>query len=263
MDHLGLVKTVDRFRESIIERVADTAHCGFDAGLRQALGVLNADVLGGFNRSSQHQGIGGCNDGSPTRFRSVHSKEARFARASAAWQRENRFRFWQAIALGHSSEEAALDAGTSTPLGPRWFRSAGGMPPTHLAPWAKPPSGRYLSFGSARILRLSLPRESASGPLLVTRSAAEHNLAGGQAQCRDAQRQSGLPASAAQWHADRESRRPPGKLAVNPALREYVEERLAGKVTNPNGASFGGPKVGMEKTTEPEVVGSLEPRADR
>lgn len=85
-----------------------------------------------------------------------------------AWQRENRFRFWQAIALGHSSEEAALDAGTSTPLGPRWFRSAGGMPPTHLAPWAKPPSGRYLSFGSARILRLSLPRESASGPLLVS-----------------------------------------------------------------------------------------------
>ncbi|MER9223911.1 IS3 family transposase, partial [Mesorhizobium sp. M0644] len=27
---------------------------------------------GGFNRPSQHQGIGGCNDGSPTRFRSVH-----------------------------------------------------------------------------------------------------------------------------------------------------------------------------------------------
>lgn len=43
MHHLGLVKTVDRFRESIIERVADTAHCGFDAGRRQALGVLNAE----------------------------------------------------------------------------------------------------------------------------------------------------------------------------------------------------------------------------
>ncbi|RWP57655.1 MAG: IS3 family transposase [Mesorhizobium sp.] len=38
---------------------------------------------GGFNRSLQHQEIGGCNDGSPTRFRSVHSKEARFARTSA------------------------------------------------------------------------------------------------------------------------------------------------------------------------------------
>lgn len=43
MDHLGLVKTVHRFGESIIERVADTAHRGFDAGLRQALGVSNAD----------------------------------------------------------------------------------------------------------------------------------------------------------------------------------------------------------------------------
>jgi putative transposase len=38
---------------------------------------------GGFNRSSQHQEIGGCNDGSPTRFGSVHSEEARFARTSA------------------------------------------------------------------------------------------------------------------------------------------------------------------------------------
>ena len=33
---------------------------------------------------------------------------------------------------------------------------------------------------------------------------------------------------AAQWHADRAARRPQsGKLTVNLALREYVEERLA------------------------------------
>lgn len=58
---------------------------------------------------------------------------------------------------------------------------------------------------------------------------------------------------------------PAGLLASWRSIRlcVNVEERLAGKVTNPNGASFEGPKVGMEKTTEPEVVGSLEPRADR
>ena len=36
-----------------------------------------------------------------------------------AWRRENLVQFWQAIASGRSSEEAATEAGASTPLGPR------------------------------------------------------------------------------------------------------------------------------------------------
>lgn len=55
-------------------------------------------------------------------------------------------------------------------------------------------------------------------------------------------------AIAAQWHADRAARRPrPGKLAGNPALRAYVERRLAGQVTNVDGAGFAGPKVIWKK----------------
>ena len=55
-------------------------------------------------------------------------------------------------------------------------------------------------------------------------------------------------ASAAQWHADRAARRPrPSKLAANAALRDYVEEHLAGKVTNRRGVSFDGPKVVWKK----------------
>jgi hypothetical protein len=61
-------------------------------------------------------------------------------------QRENRRRFWAAIAAGVSSEEAASGAGVSHPVGYRWFREAGGMPPKILAPSSKPPSARYLSF---------------------------------------------------------------------------------------------------------------------
>src|SRR4051812_33594363 len=61
-------------------------------------------------------------------------------------QRENRRRFWAAIAAGRSSEAAAIEAGVSPAVGARWFREAGGMPPTTLAPSAKPPSGRYLVF---------------------------------------------------------------------------------------------------------------------
>src|SRR6266702_7408517 len=57
-------------------------------------------------------------------------------------RREDRQRFWRAIAAGRSSEEAAAAAGVSQAVGSRWFRDGGGMPPISLAPL----SGRYLSF---------------------------------------------------------------------------------------------------------------------
>ena len=57
-------------------------------------------------------------------------------------RREDRQRFWRAIAAGWSSEEAAATAGVSQAVGSRWFRDGGGMPPISLAPL----SGRYLSF---------------------------------------------------------------------------------------------------------------------
>ena len=51
-------------------------------------------------------------------------------------------------------------------------------------------------------------------------------------------------ATTAQWHADRSARRPkPAKLAVNPALRQYVQDRLAGTVVTPDGAAVHGPAV--------------------
>src|SRR5258708_37391801 len=45
MDDLGLVEAVDGFGESIVVRVADATHRRLDAGLRQAFGVSNGDVL--------------------------------------------------------------------------------------------------------------------------------------------------------------------------------------------------------------------------
>jgi IS30 family transposase len=51
-------------------------------------------------------------------------------------------------------------------------------------------------------------------------------------------------ATTAQWHAERSARRPKqAKLALNAALRSYVEERLAGVVVAPNGAPVPGPAV--------------------
>lgn len=78
-----------------------------------------------------------------------------------AWQREHYCRFWQAIARGRTSEQAAAEAGISAPLGPRWFRSSGGMPPTHLAPSAPAPTGRCLSFGEREEIAIELASNSA------------------------------------------------------------------------------------------------------
>ena len=55
-------------------------------------------------------------------------------------RREDRIRFWEAIARGASSEDAAREAGVSPPVGSRWFRQAGGMSPISLVPL----SGRYV-----------------------------------------------------------------------------------------------------------------------
>ena len=59
-----------------------------------------------------------------------------------AGRREHRVRFWEAIARGASSVDAAREAGVSEVVGVRWFRDGGGMPSVTMAPL----SGRYLSF---------------------------------------------------------------------------------------------------------------------
>src|ERR1700744_1041142 len=60
---------------------------------------------------------------------------------TVAW-REDRVRFWAAIARGVKTEDAAVEAGGSSPVASRWFRHAGGVNPC-LSPTV---SGRYLSF---------------------------------------------------------------------------------------------------------------------
>lgn len=60
---------------------------------------------------------------------------------TVAW-REDRVRFWAAIARGATTDDAVVEAGVSSPVGYRWFRHAGGVNPC-LPPTV---SGRYLSF---------------------------------------------------------------------------------------------------------------------
>src|SRR4029453_15364120 len=68
--------------------------------------------------------------------------------------RDERRRFWAAIAAGMASEVAAIGAGVPQAVGTRWFRKAGGMPPAVFARSAKPLSGRYLSFAEREEIAL-------------------------------------------------------------------------------------------------------------
>jgi hypothetical protein len=69
-------------------------------------------------------------------------------------RREDRRRFWTLIAAGQSSWDAAIGVGVSEAVGSRWFREAGGMPPSTLGRPSEPPSGRYLSFAEREEIAL-------------------------------------------------------------------------------------------------------------
>src|SRR4051794_18062542 len=158
-----------------------------------------------------------------------------------AGRREHRVRFWEAIARGASTVDASAEAGVLWSVGVRWLRKAGGMPPLTLAPV----SGRYLSFEEREEIAVLLAgncgvreiaRQLGRAPSTISRELQ-----------RNAAVRTGRPqyrASTAQTHADRRARRPkPAKLAVNPELRRYVQDRLAGAVRRPEG-SVAGPQVG-------------------
>src|SRR5215213_997843 len=160
-------------------------------------------------------------------------------------QRENRRRFWAAIAAGLSSEDAAIGAGVSQPVGSRWFREAGGMPPKILGPSSKPLSERYLSLAERE--EIALLRAQGRGVREIARRLGrDASTISRELRRNAATRGGGLEyrATTAQWHAERAARRPkPAKLAVNATLRKYVQDRLAGEVAGPGGARVRGPVV--------------------
>ena len=159
--------------------------------------------------------------------------------------REERRRFWAAIAVGMTSEDAALKAGVSQPVGTRWFRKAGGMPPAMFGLSAKPLSGRYLSLAEREEIAL-LRVQDRSMHEIARRLGRAASTISRELRRNAATRSGGLAyrATTAQWHSERSARRPKRtKLALNPALRIYVEERLAGLVIASSGASIRGPAV--------------------
>ncbi|WP_284280916.1 helix-turn-helix domain-containing protein, partial [Bradyrhizobium liaoningense] len=164
---------------------------------------------------------------------------------SSAAGRDEQNRFWKAIASGQSSEDAALAAGLSQPVGSRLFRKAGGTPPAMFRSSAKALSGRYLSLAEREEIAL-LRVQDHSIREIGRRLGRDASTVSRELRRNAATRGGGLEyrATTAQWHADRSARWPKStKLALNATLRTYVEERLAGGVVAPSGAHVPGPAV--------------------
>src|SRR5580698_2325024 len=136
-------------------------------------------------------------------------------RPSVAW-REDRVRFWAAIARGLKSDDAGAEAGVSSPVAYRWFRHAGGVNPC-LPPTV---SGRYLSFAEREDIAIwrgqkvgvrEIARRLGRNPSTISREVRRN------ASTRTWRLE--YKASTAQWHAERRARRPKeAKLVINERL---------------------------------------------
>jgi IS30 family transposase len=232
------------FVERAIAQAVALRHRGGKPLQNKAIHHSDAGSQGGFRWSSQHLECGGVGwDDHPVGRR--HGREdqlcgRRGGRRSISGRSSRRS--GSASPRGLSCEDAALACGVSQPVGTRWFRDAGGMPPISLVPC----SGRYLSFAEREEIALlraqrlgvrEIARRLGRSPSTISRELRRNAATrGGKLEYR---------ATVAQWKADRAARRPKtAKLAENDRLRQYVQDRLAGTIKHPDGTQVPGPDVG-------------------
>lgn len=146
--------------------------------------------------------------------------------------------------------------GVAQAVGARWFHNAGGMPPFDLK---FQPSGRYLSFAERE--EITLLKAEAQGVREIARAIGRDPEIVSRELLRNAATRGEkleYRASVAQWKADMAARRPkPAKLVTNPRLHAYVQERLSGQVSRPDGTLIEGPQA-------PRFTGRNKPhRKDR
>ena len=173
-------------------------------------------------------------------MKQLTGREAMRSPGAPALRREVERQFWVQIATGITSERAAEAVGVSQAVGSRWFRHRGGMPLF----MSKPVSGRYLSFAereeigllraqdvSVREIARRIGRSPSTVSRELTRNAATRS---GKVEYR---------ASVAQWKSELVARRPkPAKLVTNQRLRDYVQDRLEGKIRDAQGREVAGPR---------------------
>ncbi|TPG50540.1 helix-turn-helix domain-containing protein [Rhodanobacter glycinis] len=139
----------------------------------------------------------------------------------------------QAFRRRMQSEAAASACGVSQPLGPRWFREAGGIPPINLVPH----SGRYLSFAERE--EIALLKAQRCGVREIARQLGRSPSTISRQLRRNAATRSGslqYRAAVAQWKVERVTKRSKlAKPAENERLPVYVQDRLAGVAMDAEG----------------------------
>ena len=129
-------------------------------------------------------------------------------------------RFWRLIAEGLTSERAAIAVGVSARTGALWFRDGGGMTPVELAE----PSGRYLSLAERE--ELALARAAGHGVRQIARQLGRDASVISRELARNSGSRGYRPV-AAQGKAEARARRPkPSRLALDPRLRAWVQDKL-------------------------------------
>ena len=115
------------------------------------------------------------------------------------------------------------------------------MRPISLAP----PSGRYLTLNERE--EIAILKAKGCGVRQIAREVGRPPSTISRELRRNAATRTGTSeyrAVTAQWHAERRARRPKvAKLAENDELRDYVQDRLVGKIAKPNGELVFGPEI--------------------
>jgi IS30 family transposase len=133
--------------------------------------------------------------------------------------------FWRSIGAGLSVEGAAAAAGVSVTAARRWFRKAGGMSPVDL----REPGSRALSL--AERIEIEVLHRQKVGVREIGRRIGRPACTVSRELRRNAQRSrpDRYRATSAQSQAEERARRPKtSKLAEDPRLRAYVQDKLSG-----------------------------------
>jgi hypothetical protein len=239
VDELGLEQADGGFHQRVVQGVTDRPDRPGDPGLEQASvnarDVYWADSSGPRNTSSVEVRVG-----RPAGWmKALTGRSAMKSPGAPSLRRDVERAFWREIATGLTSEEAAIAVGASQAACARWFRERGGMPSLSL----RPLSGRYLTFQEREEIALrrvqgaeirEIARELRRNPSTISQELRRNAATrGGKLDYRP---------SVAQWKAELLAQRPKtAKLVVNDGLRDYVQERLAGRVRDQHGAEVAGP----------------------
>jgi IS30 family transposase len=220
---------------------------------RPPVGVIfhsDRGVQGGFNWSSQRHLITEVGEmGRPAGWmKLLTGRSAMKSPGAPALRREVERLFWRQIAKGLLPEQAAEAVGVSQGAGAWWFRHCGGMPQIALTV-----SGRYLSFAERE--EIALLKAQGCGVREIAAAVGRSPSTVSRELSRNAATRGGkldYRAWVALWKANLIARRPKDpKLVTNERLRQYVQDRLDGTVTRPDGTPAAAPQARDQKGRKP------------